>query len=90
MVYAAVYLLAPRIPPAAAGAGAVGFCWLIEFAQLTGIPAALSQHSLLARLVLGVQFDIVDVAWYPVGVLPLVAVHWLLTARAKNAPSASR
>jgi hypothetical protein len=68
----------PRLHPAVAGAIAIGFCELVEIAQLTGAPAALSQRSLLARLALGVQFDAVDLAWYPVGIVPLAALHWLL------------
>ncbi|WP_212817806.1 DUF2809 domain-containing protein [Polymorphospora rubra] len=81
MVYAGVLFLWPRMGPLPAGAIAVGFCWAVEIFQLTGIPAALSARSLLARLALGVQFDPTDLAWYPVGVVPLVALHWLLRAR---------
>jgi hypothetical protein len=76
MVYAGVFVLVPRATPVVAGAAAVGFCWLVELLQLTGIPAALSERSVIARLVLGVQFDATDLAWYPVGVLPLVLIHF--------------
>ncbi|MFD0592987.1 DUF2809 domain-containing protein [Catellatospora coxensis] len=61
---------------------AVAFCWLVELSQLTGVPAYLSERSLLARLALGVAYDPLDMLWYPAGVLPLVAVHVLLRARA--------
>ncbi|MEE6263601.1 ribosomal maturation YjgA family protein [Plantactinospora sonchi] len=84
MVYVAVLFVAPRLGPVRAGVIATAFCWLVEVAQLTGVPAALSARSLLARLVLGVRFDPVDLAWYPVGVLPLVAVPWLLTRLAQR------
>lgn len=84
IVYAAVVFLWPRVSPLAAGGIAVGFCWLVEVAQLTHIPAALSQRSLLARLVLGVQFDPTDLAWYPIGIVPLIALHWLVQARART------
>ncbi|MDI1461536.1 DUF2809 domain-containing protein [Catellatospora sp. KI3] len=77
MVYAGVFLLWPRIRPLVAGAVAVAFCWAVECSQLTGVPAYLSQRSLLARLVLGVQFDPVDLLWYPVGVIPLALLLWL-------------
>jgi hypothetical protein len=87
MIYAGVFVLWPSMPPVRAGLVAVGFCWAMEFFQLTGIPAALSARSLLARLALGVQFDAVDVAWYPVGVVPLVVLHLLVTRRA--VPSAA-
>lgn len=83
MVYAGVLFLWPRMSPLRSGAIAVAFCWAVECAQLTGIPAALSARSLLARLVLGVQFDPTDLLWYPVGVVPLVVVHRLLVSRAR-------
>ncbi|GAA1650761.1 ribosomal maturation YjgA family protein [Catellatospora bangladeshensis] len=82
MVYAGGYVLWPRLSPLAAGAVAVAFCWLVECSQLTGVPAYLSGRSLLGRLALGVQFDPLDLLWYPVGVLPLAAAHWLLRRRA--------
>lgn len=90
MVYAGVLFLWPRISPLLAGGIAVAFCWLVEFSQLTGIPAALSARSLLARLVLGVQFDLTDVAWYPVGIVPLVALDRLLGIRTRLPPTAAR
>ena len=82
MIYAGVFLLWPVVPPVRAGVIAVGFCWAVEFFQLTGIPAALSERSPAARLVLGASFDWVDVAWYPVGVVPLVVLHLLVSRRA--------
>ncbi|MFC6017038.1 DUF2809 domain-containing protein [Plantactinospora solaniradicis] len=84
LVYLAVLFCRTRGAPLVTAAIAIGFCWLVECAQLTGIPAELSARSLLARLVLGAQFDPTDLAWYPVGVVPLVAVHWLLAARARH------
>ncbi|MEU4781568.1 DUF2809 domain-containing protein [Micromonospora sp. NPDC023633] len=84
MVWAGVLFLRPRLSPPTAGAIAIAFCWAVEVSQLTGVPAALSARSLLARLALGVQFDPVDLAWYPVGVLPLVAVHRIVGARARH------
>nr|MDT0661342.1 DUF2809 domain-containing protein [Micromonospora sp. DSM 115978] len=77
MVYAGVFVLVPAAPPMVAGVAAVTFCWLVELLQLTGLPAELSEHSLTARLVLGVQFDAADLAWYLVGVLPLVFLQTL-------------
>ncbi|MDG4763293.1 DUF2809 domain-containing protein [Solwaraspora sp. WMMD406] len=75
MVYAGVFVLAPRAAPTLAGVVAVAFCWLVELFQLTGIPAELSVRSLLARLVLGAHFDATDLAWYVVGALPLLVLH---------------
>lgn len=96
MTYTAVVFLWPRMSPLPAGGIAIGFCWAVELFQLTGIPAALSARSLLARLALGVQFDWIDLAWYPVGVVPLVALHRLAlaarlaTARQEGRPSVRR
>lgn len=81
MVYAAVVFVRPVISPLIAGAIAIGFCWLVETSQLTGVPRMLSERSIVARLVLGVQFDPIDLVWYPVGVLPLIALHWWLVRR---------
>jgi len=78
MVYAGVVFLAPRMRPVVAGAVAILFCWVVETAQLTGVPATLSAHSVVARLALGVQFDPRDLLWYPAGVVPIVIVDaWL-------------
>ena len=83
MIYAGVFLIRPRTTPLVAGAAAITFCWAMETFQLTSVPAELSSHSLLARYVFGVTFDPVDLAWYPVGVIPLVAAHWFLRARTR-------
>ena len=77
-VYAGVIFVRPATAPLIAGAVALGFCWLVEFSQLTGIPAALSERSIAARLVLGVSFDPADLGWYVVGVVPVVIGHRLL------------
>ncbi|GAA1416896.1 DUF2809 domain-containing protein [Catellatospora coxensis] len=84
IVYTIVIFIKPMISPLAAGGVAIAYCWLIEFAQLTPLPAALSQRDWLARQLLGAQFDLIDVAWYPVGAVPLVAAHWLLRARTRS------
>ena len=83
MVYAGVFVAAPSVRPVTAGVVATLFCWSVELFQLTGVPAALSEHSVLARLVLGASFDAADMAWYPVGVVPLVAVHHLVSRRSR-------
>jgi hypothetical protein len=38
--------------------------------------------------VLGAEFDLTDIAWYPVGIVPLVAVDWLLGARTRRSQHA--
>jgi hypothetical protein len=75
MVWAGVRFLGPRLEPLTVGAIALAWCWGAELFQLTGIPAALSAESLAARLVLGAAFDPVDLIWYPIGIVPLVALH---------------
>ena len=60
---------------------AAGFCWLVELFQLTGLPAAWSAQSVLARLALGAHFDPADLAWYLAGVLPVAALHHFITRR---------
>jgi hypothetical protein len=79
--YAAVFALAPRTRPGFAAAIAVLFCWLVEFFQLTGVPARLSDHSTLARLALGRTFDPSDLLWYVAGIVPLALLHRSLTRR---------
>ncbi|RSM61677.1 DUF2809 domain-containing protein [Actinoplanes sp. ATCC 53533] len=75
MIYAGVFILVPEAEPWVAGVAAIAFCWLVEMLQLTGLPAELSERSLVARLVLGVHFDALDLVWYAIGVLPLVVLH---------------
>jgi len=86
VIYAGVLLVAPGTKPLVAGAAAIAFCWFVEFLQLTGLPAELSQRSVPARLVLGVQFDATDLAWYAVGVLPLMVLH---RAAARRTPAST-
>jgi len=85
IVYTIVLFIRPRISPVLAGGVALAYCWFTEFAQLTPIPAAISAHSWFARQLLGARFDAVDVAWYPVGVIPLAAAHWHLRRRRMEA-----
>ena len=80
-VYAGVLFVRPRVNAYLAGGIALVFCWLVEAFQLTPVPAELSARSLVIRLLLGRQFDWNDVAWYPVGIVPLVVVDLLLAAR---------
>ncbi|MEV6595831.1 DUF2809 domain-containing protein [Actinoplanes sp. NPDC051346] len=85
-IYAGVLLVLPAARATTVAALAIGFCWVVELSQLTGVPAELSEHNLLARLVLGVQFDVVDLAWYAIGVLPLAVIHRIL-ARTGRPPA---
>jgi hypothetical protein len=88
IVYAIVLFIRPSITPWIAGVIAVAYCWLIEFSQLTAIPATISAHSWFAGQLVGARFDLVDVTWYPVGIIPFVAVHWYLRTRSTRTADA--
>ncbi|WP_212847081.1 DUF2809 domain-containing protein [Actinoplanes ianthinogenes] len=76
-VFAGVVFLRPRLPVPYVALIAAGWCWAVEFLQLTPIPADLSARSVVARLVLGVSFDPADLVWYLAGVVPAaLALAW--------------
>ncbi|MDX3665979.1 DUF2809 domain-containing protein [Streptomyces europaeiscabiei] len=74
MLLPLVVLVAPRVTPLTAAGSALTVSWGIEFLQLSGVPAELSQRSAVARLVLGSTFDPPDLFWYAVG----AAAGWLV------------
>ena len=79
--YGALLFVWPRARAAVLAAASVGFCWAVEFFQLTHVPARLSAHSMVARLVLGEMFDPADLVWYVLGVAVAAAAHhWLLAS----------
>ncbi|GGL94401.1 hypothetical protein GCM10010129_42930 [Streptomyces fumigatiscleroticus] len=67
LVLTLVVLVVPRVTPPVAAASALVISWGVELLQLSGIPADLSRHSVVARLVLGSTFDPPDLLWYAVG-----------------------
>ncbi|MFF3948055.1 DUF2809 domain-containing protein [Streptomyces sp. NPDC001902] len=69
-----VVLAAPRVTPLMATGSALAASWVIEFLQLSDVPAELAQRSLVARLVLGSTFNPPDLLWYAVG----AAAGWLV------------
>lgn len=71
LIYA---LLSFWLRPIWAALTATGISWAVEFFQLTGIPADLSAHSVLARLVLGSTFNTPDLFWYAAGAALGVAI----------------
>jgi hypothetical protein len=75
LLYTLVIVVAPRTRPIWAAAFALGVSWLIEFAQLTGIPAELAARSTMARLVLGSTFNPPDLLCYVAGALLGWAIH---------------
>jgi hypothetical protein len=83
--YGGLLVLWPRGRAVVLGLISIGFCWAVEFFQLSSVPAALSAHSVVARLVLGRSFDPYDLVWYVVGVLLAMALHHLTLCRYETA-----
>jgi hypothetical protein len=86
LVYTLVLLLVPRWRPLWTALVAVGFCWLVEFAQLTPYPADLSARSGLARLVLGSTFHPPDLFWYAVGAAAVACLDALVRRAVARGP----
>ncbi|MEU6477998.1 DUF2809 domain-containing protein [Streptomyces sp. NPDC047017] len=76
LIAALVVLAAPRMTAWKAGALALTISWVIEFLQLSELPARLARHSTAARLILGSTFNAPDLFWYGVG----ASAGWLLVA----------
>ncbi|MFD0036330.1 DUF2809 domain-containing protein [Streptomyces anulatus] len=85
LLCALVALCAPRARPVAVASTALALSWVVEFAQLTDVPAELSAHSTAARLVLGSTFNAPDLFWYAVGAAAAWAVHTGARRRAASA-----
>lgn len=79
--YGGLLFLWPRWRPVTLGLISLAFCWAVEFAQLTSVPAELSARSVVARLVLGRSFDVRDLVWYVLGILLAMALHHLTLCR---------
>ena len=86
--YALIVFGWPRITSVRAALGALGFSWAIELAQLTPVPAALSEVSVVARLVLGSTFGAADLVAYAVGATLAASVHALLRRRSRASAGA--
>jgi hypothetical protein len=67
---------------------AVGLCWAVELAQLTGVPAAAAGAWPPLRYLLGTTFVATDLLWYAVGVL-LAACGTALASRVGGARRAA-
>ncbi|MFF5207238.1 DUF2809 domain-containing protein [Streptosporangium sp. NPDC000396] len=78
LVHALILVVRPRVSPARTATGALAFSWAIEFAQLTPVPAALSEASVLARLVFGSTFGVADLLAYAAGAALAATAHALL------------
>jgi hypothetical protein len=74
LLVALVVLVKPRVTPLTAAGSALAVSWVIEFLQLSEVPAELSQRSGIARLILGSTFNPPDLFWYAIG----AAAGWLI------------
>ncbi|MFI6817016.1 DUF2809 domain-containing protein [Nonomuraea sp. NPDC050328] len=79
LIYVLVLLVWPRLKPLWTLLIAVGASWVIEFAQIVGIPEVL-------RPVFGSTFNAPDLLWYAVGGL----LAFLLHAYGRRSVSESR
>ncbi|MFG2988232.1 DUF2809 domain-containing protein [Streptomyces sp. NPDC048257] len=86
LLLALVVLAAPRMTPLRAAGIALAASWGIEFLQLSAVPAELSRHSAVARLVLGSTFNAPDLFWYVAGAAAGWLVHTALSRRLRAAP----
>jgi len=86
LICALVAVIAPGARPAVTAGTGLVFSWAVELLQLTGVPAELSRHSTVARLVLGSTFNAPDLLWYAVG----AGFAWAVTALAASASDRSK
>ncbi|GAA2135668.1 DUF2809 domain-containing protein [Kitasatospora kazusensis] len=86
LVYTLVVLVAPRVKPVTAAAVALGVSWAVEFLQISDLPAELSRHSTVARLVLGTTFNPPDLFWYAVGAACCGLAHTAATRLPRPRP----
>ncbi|NKY23921.1 DUF2809 domain-containing protein [Cellulomonas denverensis] len=85
-LYAAMAVLIARLvlPAASPWMQAVlglGWCWLVEFAQLTDVPTTVVDAFPPARFVLGTTFNAADLVAYAVGAVGCAAVIVLSSRR---------
>ncbi|MFE3150381.1 DUF2809 domain-containing protein [Streptomyces sp. NPDC059218] len=78
-------VIAPGARPVVRAGAALAFSWAVELLQLTGLPADLSRHSTVARLVLGSTFNAPDLFWYAVG----AGFAWAVSAVAGSATTSA-
>ena len=78
MVYVLVVVVRPSMSPLASAAAALAVCWVVEFAQMTPVPAWLSSKHVILRLIFGIGFSAWDLPTYAVGVALGAGVHALV------------
>lgn len=86
-IYTLVAAFGLRLRPVTVFGVAVVLCWLVEFFQLTGVPAQMAAHSSLSRWALGTTFHPADLPWYVIAATAAVCLHWT-PLPAKHTPDA--
>ncbi|WP_311259672.1 DUF2809 domain-containing protein [Microbacterium sp. WCS2018Hpa-9] len=81
MIYLVIAVAAPRTAFWIVGVTALALCTLIECFQLTGLPGLWAESFWPVRLVLGVGFDVRDLAAYAVGAGAATLVDAALSRR---------
>jgi hypothetical protein len=72
LIYELIVVIAPRMAVTTVAALALAVCWVVEFAQLTPGPAALSELHPALALVFGSTFSAWDLPAYTLGVFVAV------------------
>jgi hypothetical protein len=91
LVYELIVLVAPRLRTTTVAALALAICWAVEFAQLTGGPAGLSELHPVLRLIFGATFSAWDLPMYTLGVfLAVLGDRLILPAGRADRPWAGR
>lgn len=81
LVYVLVLLVRPSLAPVMCAGVTLGVSWAVELFQLTPIPLALAEVSVLFRLALGTHFDPLDLPAYLLGVLVATGAHRMIAGR---------
>lgn len=78
LVYTLVIFMRPRISVGRGMLVALAISWVIEFAQISPVPAWLSSKHWMLRLIFGESFSLGDLPAYAAGVLVGGGVHGTL------------
>lgn len=86
LVYLLVVLAKPDVRPPVATAITAAISLAVELFQLTGVPLALADVSVLFRLALGTHFDASDLPAYAAGSLAAGLAHAAIQRKAQPSP----
>ena len=77
-LYTLILAVRPQVSVGAAALLTMGISWLVEFAQLTRVPAYLSLQHIVLRWIFGACFSVWDLPAYVAGSGLGAAIHSLL------------